>query len=157
MSCRQLDGTQADINECLKFAKAMPAITQRCQLPCQDDCQLTNWSKFSSCTADCVGVRTRKRALIGGKGERGSRSLLCFCLFKSRQRGRRSGEQTLVRNRLRETISEVKHTHKVRHIFISLLPKKMLRWDESKSSVISPQPLLSFGAPAENRPRASRS
>ncbi|XP_010795932.1 thrombospondin type-1 domain-containing protein 7A-like [Notothenia coriiceps] len=65
VSCRQLDGTQADINECLKFAKAMPSITQHCQLPCQDDCQLTNWSKFSSCTADCVGVRTRKRALIG--------------------------------------------------------------------------------------------
>uniref|UniRef100_I3JH86 Thrombospondin type 1 domain containing 7A n=1 Tax=Oreochromis niloticus TaxID=8128 RepID=I3JH86_ORENI len=65
VSCRQLDGTQADISECLKFAKAMPAITQRCQLPCQDDCQLTNWSKFSSCTADCVGVRTRKRSLIG--------------------------------------------------------------------------------------------
>ncbi|MEQ2236537.1 Thrombospondin type-1 domain-containing protein 7A [Ilyodon furcidens] len=65
VSCRQLDGTQADISECLKSAKAMPAITQRCQLPCQDDCQLTNWSKFSSCTADCVGVRTRKRALIG--------------------------------------------------------------------------------------------
>lgn len=65
VSCRQLDGTQADITECLKFAKAMPAITQHCQLPCQDDCQLTNWSKFSSCTADCVGVRTRKRALIG--------------------------------------------------------------------------------------------
>ncbi|XP_037532443.1 thrombospondin type-1 domain-containing protein 7A [Nematolebias whitei] len=65
VSCRQLDGTQADISECLRSAKAMPAITQRCQLPCQDDCQLTNWSKFSSCTADCVGVRTRKRALIG--------------------------------------------------------------------------------------------
>lgn len=69
VSCRQLDGTQADISECLKFAKAMPTITQRCQLPCQDDCQLTNWSKFSSCTADCVGVRTRKRALIGGNRE----------------------------------------------------------------------------------------
>lgn len=65
MSCRQLDGTQGDISECLKFAKVMPPITQRCQLPCQDDCQLTNWSKFSSCTADCVGVRSRKRALIG--------------------------------------------------------------------------------------------
>lgn len=70
MSCRQLDGTQADIGECLNFATAMPAITQRCQLPCQDDCQLTNWSKFSSCTADCVGVRTRKRALIGEERER---------------------------------------------------------------------------------------
>uniref|UniRef100_A0A8C7X202 Thrombospondin type-1 domain-containing protein 7A n=1 Tax=Oryzias sinensis TaxID=183150 RepID=A0A8C7X202_9TELE len=65
MSCRQLDGTQGDISGCLKFAKVMPPITQRCQLPCQDDCQLTNWSKFSSCTADCVGVRSRKRALIG--------------------------------------------------------------------------------------------
>lgn len=65
MSCRQLDGTQGDISECLKFAKVMPPVTQRCQLPCQDDCQLTSWSKFSSCTADCVGVRTRKRALIG--------------------------------------------------------------------------------------------
>ncbi|XP_046895248.1 thrombospondin type-1 domain-containing protein 7A [Hypomesus transpacificus] len=65
VSCRQLDGTQADIGECLKFANSMPLISQPCQLPCQDDCQLTNWSKFSSCTADCVGVRTRKRMLIG--------------------------------------------------------------------------------------------
>ncbi|XP_064856159.1 thrombospondin type-1 domain-containing protein 7A-like [Oncorhynchus nerka] len=65
VSCRQLDGVQADIGECLKFANTMPPITQRCQLPCQDDCQLTNWSKFSTCTADCVGVRTRKRLLVG--------------------------------------------------------------------------------------------
>ncbi|XP_061918683.1 thrombospondin, type I, domain containing 7Ab [Entelurus aequoreus] len=65
VSCRQLDGTQVDVSECLKSARTMPAITQRCQLPCQDDCQLTNWSKFSSCSADCVGVRTRKRTLIG--------------------------------------------------------------------------------------------
>nr|XP_043890586.1 thrombospondin type-1 domain-containing protein 7A-like isoform X7 [Solea senegalensis] len=65
VSCRQLDGTQADISECLRFARTMPAITQRCQLPCQDDCQLTSWSKFSSCSADCVGVRSRKRTLIG--------------------------------------------------------------------------------------------
>ncbi|XP_019734334.1 thrombospondin, type I, domain containing 7Ab isoform X2 [Hippocampus comes] len=65
VSCRQLDGTQVDVGECLQLARSMPALTQRCQLPCQDDCQLTNWSKFSSCSADCVGVRTRKRALIG--------------------------------------------------------------------------------------------
>ncbi|TNN34605.1 Thrombospondin type-1 domain-containing protein 7A [Liparis tanakae] len=64
VSCRQLDGAQADMGACLGVSKAMPAVTQRCQLPCQDDCQLTNWSRFSSCTADCVGVRTRKRALI---------------------------------------------------------------------------------------------
>uniref|UniRef100_A0A8C6LSW7 Thrombospondin type-1 domain-containing protein 7A n=1 Tax=Nothobranchius furzeri TaxID=105023 RepID=A0A8C6LSW7_NOTFU len=70
VSCRKLDGSQADINECLRSAKPMLAITQHCQLPCQDDCQLTNWSKFSSCTADCVGVRTRKRALIGRSKKR---------------------------------------------------------------------------------------
>lgn len=66
LSCLQLNGTQADVAECLEFTKAVPSITQPCQLPCQDDCQLTNWSKFSSCTVDCVGVRIRKRALIGG-------------------------------------------------------------------------------------------
>uniref|UniRef100_A0A8C9SY47 Thrombospondin type-1 domain-containing protein 7A n=1 Tax=Scleropages formosus TaxID=113540 RepID=A0A8C9SY47_SCLFO len=65
ISCRRQDGGPADIRECLKSANSMPAITQPCQLPCQDDCQLTNWSKFSQCTADCVGVRTRKRALVG--------------------------------------------------------------------------------------------
>ncbi|KAM6967936.1 thrombospondin type-1 domain-containing protein 7A-like [Aplochiton taeniatus] len=65
VSCRQLDGTQADIGMCLKVNSAMPPVIQSCQLPCQDDCQLTSWSKFSSCTADCVGVRTRKRILIG--------------------------------------------------------------------------------------------
>lgn len=66
LSCLQLNGTQADVSDCLEFATAMPSITQPCQLPCQDDCQLTNWSKFSSCTVDCVGVRIRKRTLIGG-------------------------------------------------------------------------------------------
>uniref|UniRef100_A0A8C5G0N2 Thrombospondin type-1 domain-containing protein 7A-like n=1 Tax=Gouania willdenowi TaxID=441366 RepID=A0A8C5G0N2_GOUWI len=76
VSCRRFDGTPADISECLRLARMppsmlpMPPIAQRCTLPCQDDCQLTNWSKFSSCSADCVGVRTRKRALIGRSKKR---------------------------------------------------------------------------------------
>uniref|UniRef100_A0A8C1KE39 Thrombospondin type-1 domain-containing protein 7A n=1 Tax=Cyprinus carpio TaxID=7962 RepID=A0A8C1KE39_CYPCA len=65
ISCRQLDGTVADVVQCLKFASSMPVMSQPCQLPCRDDCQLTNWSKFSPCTSDCVGVRTRRRALVG--------------------------------------------------------------------------------------------
>uniref|UniRef100_A0A673N1Q8 Thrombospondin type-1 domain-containing protein 7A n=1 Tax=Sinocyclocheilus rhinocerous TaxID=307959 RepID=A0A673N1Q8_9TELE len=65
ISCRQLDGTVADVVQCLKFASSMPVMSQPCQLPCRDDCQLTNWSKFSPCTSDCVGVRTRRRALMG--------------------------------------------------------------------------------------------
>uniref|UniRef100_A0A4W4FBY4 Thrombospondin type-1 domain-containing protein 7A n=1 Tax=Electrophorus electricus TaxID=8005 RepID=A0A4W4FBY4_ELEEL len=65
VSCRQLDSSIADVDQCLKFAGSMPAVSQQCQLPCRDDCQLTIWSKFSSCTADCVGVRTRRRALVG--------------------------------------------------------------------------------------------
>ncbi|KAG7274569.1 hypothetical protein CRUP_022082, partial [Coryphaenoides rupestris] len=64
VSCRKQDGGQADIEECLKFSSPMPTLTQPCQNPCQEDCQLTAWSKFSSCTADCVGVRTRKRLLV---------------------------------------------------------------------------------------------
>ncbi|XP_058875549.1 thrombospondin type-1 domain-containing protein 7A-like, partial [Acipenser ruthenus] len=52
ISCRKQDGGQADIGECLKNCRFMPPITQPCQLPCQNDCQLTNWSKFSSCSAD---------------------------------------------------------------------------------------------------------
>ncbi|MBN3284286.1 THS7A protein, partial [Polyodon spathula] len=70
ISCRKQDGGQADIGECLKNCRFMPPITQPCQLPCQDDCQLTNWSKFSSCSADCAGVRTRKRALVGKSKKR---------------------------------------------------------------------------------------
>jgi len=65
ISCKKLDGGPADVAACLKFAGPMPQLTQSCQLPCQDDCQLTTWSKFSSCAADCVGVRTRKRILVG--------------------------------------------------------------------------------------------
>ncbi|CAL8295635.1 unnamed protein product [Merluccius merluccius] len=70
VSCRKQDGGQADIEECLKFATPMPDLTQQCQNPCQEDCQLTAWSKFSSCTADCVGVRTRKRLLVGKSKKR---------------------------------------------------------------------------------------
>uniref|UniRef100_A0AAY4ELB3 Thrombospondin type-1 domain-containing protein 7A n=1 Tax=Denticeps clupeoides TaxID=299321 RepID=A0AAY4ELB3_9TELE len=70
VSCRKLDGGQADIAACLKFASPMPPLTQPCQLPCQDDCQLTSWSKFSSCAANCVGVRTRKRLLVGKSKKR---------------------------------------------------------------------------------------
>ncbi|XP_052002644.1 thrombospondin type-1 domain-containing protein 7A-like [Xyrauchen texanus] len=65
ISCRQLDGVVVDVVQCLKFTSSMPAVSQPCQLPCRDNCQLTNWSKFSSCTSDCVGVRTRRRALVG--------------------------------------------------------------------------------------------
>lgn len=67
LSCLQLNGTRAEAGACLEVTKAVPSVTQPCQLPCQDDCQLTHWSKFSPCTVDCVGVRVRKRALIGGE------------------------------------------------------------------------------------------
>uniref|UniRef100_A0A8C5F6K6 Thrombospondin, type I, domain containing 7Aa n=1 Tax=Gadus morhua TaxID=8049 RepID=A0A8C5F6K6_GADMO len=70
VSCRKQDGGQADIEECLKLASPMPELTQPCQNPCQEDCQLTAWSKFSACTADCVGVRTRKRLLVGKSKKR---------------------------------------------------------------------------------------
>ncbi|XP_069032136.1 thrombospondin type-1 domain-containing protein 7A [Embiotoca jacksoni] len=70
VSCRKQDGGQADVEACLTFAGCMPPLTQLCQLPCQEDCQLSSWSKFSSCTADCVGVRTRKRMLMGKSKKR---------------------------------------------------------------------------------------
>ncbi|XP_063042222.1 thrombospondin type-1 domain-containing protein 7A [Engraulis encrasicolus] len=70
VSCRKQDGGLVDAELCLKSASPMPALTQSCQLPCQDDCQLTHWSKFSTCQADCVGVRTRKRALVGKSKKR---------------------------------------------------------------------------------------
>nr|XP_061808315.1 thrombospondin type-1 domain-containing protein 7A-like [Nerophis lumbriciformis] len=70
VSCRKLDGGQADVEACLKFSGSMPALTQLCQLPCQEDCQLSSWSKFSPCTADCVGVRVRKRILVGKSKKR---------------------------------------------------------------------------------------
>lgn len=70
VSCKKLDSGPADVAACLKFAGPMPQLTQSCQLPCQDDCQLTAWSKFSTCAADCVGVRTRKRTLVGKSKKR---------------------------------------------------------------------------------------
>uniref|UniRef100_A0A8C8IFT5 Thrombospondin type-1 domain-containing protein 7A n=1 Tax=Oncorhynchus tshawytscha TaxID=74940 RepID=A0A8C8IFT5_ONCTS len=70
VSCWKQDGGPADMGACLKFASSMPSLTQPCQLPCQDDCQLTTWSKFSSCTQDCVGVKTRKRMLVGKSKKR---------------------------------------------------------------------------------------
>ncbi|KAA0710433.1 Thrombospondin type-1 domain-containing protein 7A [Triplophysa tibetana] len=70
VSCKKVDGGASDVAACLKFAGPMPQLTQSCQLPCQDDCQLTSWSKFSSCAADCVGVRTRKRMLVGKSKKR---------------------------------------------------------------------------------------
>uniref|UniRef100_A0A8C6SDE7 Thrombospondin type-1 domain-containing protein 7A n=1 Tax=Neogobius melanostomus TaxID=47308 RepID=A0A8C6SDE7_9GOBI len=70
VSCRKQDGGQADVEACLEHSSPMPALTQLCQMPCQEDCQLSAWSKFSSCSADCVGVRTRKRMLIGKSKKR---------------------------------------------------------------------------------------
>ncbi|XP_072304518.1 thrombospondin type-1 domain-containing protein 7A [Eucyclogobius newberryi] len=70
VSCRKQDGGQADVEACLKHSSPMSALTQPCQVPCQDDCQLSAWSKFSSCSADCVGVRTRKRMLVGKSKKR---------------------------------------------------------------------------------------
>ncbi|XP_073780615.1 thrombospondin, type I, domain containing 7Ab isoform X3 [Danio rerio] len=65
VSCRQLDGGLADVLQCLRSASSMPAVSQLCQLPCRDDCQLSGWSRFSPCSSDCVGVRTRRRNLLG--------------------------------------------------------------------------------------------
>ncbi|CAJ0949848.1 unnamed protein product [Ranitomeya imitator] len=65
ITCRRQDGAQSDITECLKQAGPLPPLTQPCQIPCQDDCQFTNWSKFSPCNGDCGAVRTRKRSLLG--------------------------------------------------------------------------------------------
>ncbi|XP_043922684.1 thrombospondin type-1 domain-containing protein 7A isoform X2 [Protopterus annectens] len=70
ISCRRQDGGQADIADCLKYAGTMPSLTQACQIPCQDDCQFTNWSKFSMCSGECGSVRTRKRSLAGKSKKR---------------------------------------------------------------------------------------
>ncbi|XP_063755232.1 thrombospondin type-1 domain-containing protein 7A isoform X1 [Eleginops maclovinus] len=70
VSCRKQDGGQADVEACLQFSSSMPPLTQLCQLPCQETCQLSLWSKFSSCSVDCVGVRTRKRTLVGKSKKR---------------------------------------------------------------------------------------
>ncbi|XP_061597146.1 thrombospondin type-1 domain-containing protein 7A [Cololabis saira] len=70
VSCRKQDGGAADIEVCLQFSSPMPPLTQHCQLPCQEECQLSSWSKFSPCTADCVGVRNRKRILLGKSKKR---------------------------------------------------------------------------------------
>ncbi|XP_077599244.1 thrombospondin type-1 domain-containing protein 7A [Stigmatopora nigra] len=72
VSCRKLDGGPADVEACLKLSSSMPPLTQPCQLLCQDDCQLSSWSKFSLCTADCVGVRVRRRVLVGKSKKRES-------------------------------------------------------------------------------------
>ncbi|XP_053570076.1 thrombospondin type-1 domain-containing protein 7A [Bombina bombina] len=65
ITCRRQDGAQTEITDCFKHAGSLPALTQTCQIPCQDDCQFTNWSKFSSCNGDCGAIRTRKRSLLG--------------------------------------------------------------------------------------------
>ncbi|XP_061738576.1 thrombospondin type-1 domain-containing protein 7A-like [Nerophis ophidion] len=70
VSCRKRAGGQADVEACLKFSSSMPPLTQPCQVPCQEDCQLSSWSKFSPCAADCVGVRVRKRLLVGKSKKR---------------------------------------------------------------------------------------
>ncbi|XP_032901589.1 thrombospondin type-1 domain-containing protein 7A isoform X1 [Amblyraja radiata] len=70
LSCRKQDGGQVDMSYCLKWAGTMPFLTQHCQLPCQDDCQFTNWSKFSSCTGDCGTVQTRRRTIVGKSKKR---------------------------------------------------------------------------------------
>ncbi|XP_029022153.1 thrombospondin type-1 domain-containing protein 7A [Betta splendens] len=70
VSCQKQDGGPSDIEACMKSAGSMPPLTQSCQLPCQEDCQLSSWSKFSSCTLNCVGVRTRKRTLLGKSKKR---------------------------------------------------------------------------------------
>ncbi|XP_041421849.1 thrombospondin type-1 domain-containing protein 7A isoform X2 [Xenopus laevis] len=65
ITCRRKDGAQVEVADCLANAGPLPPLTQSCQIPCQDDCQFTNWSKFSSCNGDCGAVRTRKRSLLG--------------------------------------------------------------------------------------------
>ncbi|XP_059826219.1 thrombospondin type-1 domain-containing protein 7B isoform X2 [Hypanus sabinus] len=68
--CKTGDDHHSDIIGCLKWASPMPPLVQKCRVPCHDDCILTNWSKFSPCTAGCGSNHSRRRSLVGKSKQR---------------------------------------------------------------------------------------
>ncbi|XP_078408605.1 thrombospondin type-1 domain-containing protein 7B [Cetorhinus maximus] len=65
VTCRTGDDQNVELIGCLRWASPMPALVQKCRIPCRDDCMLTNWSKFTPCAAGCGSTQSRRRALIG--------------------------------------------------------------------------------------------
>ncbi|XP_067891134.1 thrombospondin type-1 domain-containing protein 7B isoform X2 [Heterodontus francisci] len=65
VTCRTGDDQNVDFVGCLKWASPMPALVQKCRIPCYDDCMLTNWSKFTSCVAGCGSTHSWRRSLLG--------------------------------------------------------------------------------------------
>ena len=60
-----------------------PIEKMNCSLQCTTDCQVSNWSPWSSCSASCgLGVRQRTRKVIAGSND-GGRD--CPSLFQTKQ------------------------------------------------------------------------
>ncbi|XP_033098167.1 thrombospondin type-1 domain-containing protein 7B-like [Anneissia japonica] len=59
----------ADINFCLKYSSEMPARSKPCNVMCDNECLLTNWSRWSDCSDGCKGIQTRNRK-PRGKGNK---------------------------------------------------------------------------------------
>ncbi|XP_068101989.1 thrombospondin type-1 domain-containing protein 7B [Hyperolius riggenbachi] len=70
MSCVTADGRPVDVTECIRWAGPAPPTAQECHVACKEDCTFTNWSKFTSCSADCVSYKIRRRSLAGRSKKR---------------------------------------------------------------------------------------
>ncbi|XP_043550004.1 thrombospondin type-1 domain-containing protein 7B [Chiloscyllium plagiosum] len=65
VTCRTGNDQNVDFIGCLKWARPMPALVQKCRIPCHDDCMFTNWNKFTPCGGGCGSTHSRRRSLIG--------------------------------------------------------------------------------------------
>ncbi|CAH0388371.1 unnamed protein product [Bemisia tabaci] len=67
---REKDGAVVEPYHCTANSKTAqkPATWESCYIPCQTDCQLSQWSRWSHCHGDCskdtTGYQTRSRAVL---------------------------------------------------------------------------------------------
>ncbi|XP_072020209.1 thrombospondin type-1 domain-containing protein 7B-like [Amphiura filiformis] len=53
------------VDECLKYSGPMPASSEPCHLPCDDDCEFKEWGKWTDCQNNCQGEQIRRRKSSG--------------------------------------------------------------------------------------------
>ncbi|XP_077303892.1 thrombospondin type-1 domain-containing protein 7B isoform X1 [Lithobates pipiens] len=70
MICVTTGDRSVDVTECIRWAGPAPPTMQECMVPCREDCTFTPWSKFTTCSTDCISYRIRRRSLAGRSKKR---------------------------------------------------------------------------------------
>ena len=64
--CQRADGLPVpSVDLCLRYSDPKPVSSQLCHLPCDEDCNISEWGKWSECELNCSGEQIRRRRIKG--------------------------------------------------------------------------------------------